>query len=365
LVTSINVRNYSEGDEEQIVELFQVAFNGWPRFDLESNPLDYWRWKYGRGYGKDIVVAEADGKIVGAFHSVPCKFKLNNGNYNATLGADIAVSPDYQGMGLYSKMRELVDQTRKKHGVDLHYAINENLKLIEKRRKDQKNNPDVYQRFRHKLTRYIRIKDIDRYLDENPVENQLVKKIGYKVLKRLSESTIANKVRDQHYDVIKVNEYEEYLEAYWNQYKDNYSFIFNKDEEYLRWRYFDNRSSRYEAIALWADQKCMGYCIMKINTSKDARQGYITELLAPNQNAADQLIRHSLDYFDECDVNLVLTLAFSKHPHVQCYKSNGFIPYNTYSIDITLYNSIPSFQRELGKIRVDEAYFSYGDLDYV
>jgi len=363
---SIKIRNFTEGDDEQIVELLQNVFNSWPKFDIESSPLDYWKWKYSRSYGRSVtVVAEDGGKIIGAYHSVPCKFKLYDGYYHASLGADIAIRPDYQGIGLYDKMRELVHQSRIQHGVDLHYAINENPKLIEKRRKDNRINPEMYPRFPHKLTRYIRIKDIGRYLDENPVENELVKKIGYKVLKKLSESTTVKNVGDKNYDVIKVNKYEEYIGEYWNQYKDRYNFIFNKDEEFLKWRYFDNRSSKYGVIAIREEEKLIGYCVMKINTDKDKKQGYITELLATNQGALDQLMRRSLEYFDECDVNLVLALALPNPTYASCYRSNGFIPYNKYDIDLTLYNTIPSFQRDLRQVNVDEAYFSYGDLDYV
>ena len=40
----IDIRTYIPGDEVQIVNLLNVVFNGWPRFDVESS-LEYWKWK--------------------------------------------------------------------------------------------------------------------------------------------------------------------------------------------------------------------------------------------------------------------------------------------------------------------------------
>jgi len=40
------VRPYCSGDEEKLVQLLQLVFNGWPRFDINCTSLDHWKWKY-------------------------------------------------------------------------------------------------------------------------------------------------------------------------------------------------------------------------------------------------------------------------------------------------------------------------------
>jgi len=41
LKKEFTIRDYTPGDEEEIVELLQLGFNGWPRFDINSSPLEH------------------------------------------------------------------------------------------------------------------------------------------------------------------------------------------------------------------------------------------------------------------------------------------------------------------------------------
>ena len=42
----IEIRSYQPGDEEEIVELLELVFGGWPKLDLNCDSINHWRWKY-------------------------------------------------------------------------------------------------------------------------------------------------------------------------------------------------------------------------------------------------------------------------------------------------------------------------------
>lgn len=39
-------KEYQPGDEEGIVELLEIVFDGWPHFDLPCSRVDHWKWKF-------------------------------------------------------------------------------------------------------------------------------------------------------------------------------------------------------------------------------------------------------------------------------------------------------------------------------
>ena len=60
-----SIRDYEPGDEGRIVELLELVFGVWPRFDLKCSPLEHWRWKYvDNPMGSMIVPIAVDGDLI-------------------------------------------------------------------------------------------------------------------------------------------------------------------------------------------------------------------------------------------------------------------------------------------------------------
>ena len=97
---------------------------------------------------KKITALALDGeKIVGCLHSQPSILTINNKKIFSVLGADLVIHKNYRGHGLYGELRELSYSLREKKGIQVHYAINENPILIEKRKRDEHEKPDKYPNF--------------------------------------------------------------------------------------------------------------------------------------------------------------------------------------------------------------------------
>ncbi|EMR73439.1 hypothetical protein MCGE09_00525, partial [Thaumarchaeota archaeon SCGC AB-539-E09] len=74
------IRLYETGDEENIIDLLQLVFEGWPRFDLEFEPIEHWKWKYlDNPTGlSTITVGVINDEIVSCLLNLPRMIKIGD-----------------------------------------------------------------------------------------------------------------------------------------------------------------------------------------------------------------------------------------------------------------------------------------------
>ena len=111
LTPNYSVRNYQEGDDENIVSLLDLVFNGWPKYDLPVSNLDHWKWKYmhKKWIDNSIVVGVNKNKeIVGCSHNPFIKAIIGGVEEDIQLGVDLAVHQSYRKMGMSYKMDSIL-----------------------------------------------------------------------------------------------------------------------------------------------------------------------------------------------------------------------------------------------------------------
>ncbi len=96
------IRDYNPGDEEEIVELLQLGFDGWPHFDIACSPLEHWRWKYQENpIGRSLInIAECERRIIGARQSYLQRICIGHKVFRSMYAGDLVVHPDYRRMGI-------------------------------------------------------------------------------------------------------------------------------------------------------------------------------------------------------------------------------------------------------------------------
>jgi N-acetylglutamate synthase-like GNAT family acetyltransferase len=126
--TEYSIREYQQEDEGEIVDLLNTVFEGWPKIDLQYTRLDHWRWKYQENYlnWKPICVAEKDGKIIGAIHTLPQNIKLHEDTFLTAIGGDVAVLKEYRKLGVWNAILELNNKQRKKAGINFTFQVTNN-----------------------------------------------------------------------------------------------------------------------------------------------------------------------------------------------------------------------------------------------
>ena len=99
------IRSYRPGDEEAIIKVLVDVFGRWPGFDLDGQPLDYWRWRYLSKFSdaRHVSVVEVDKRIIGCLHFSKVEMKIIDGVYPGTLAGDIAILEQFQSQGLTAR----------------------------------------------------------------------------------------------------------------------------------------------------------------------------------------------------------------------------------------------------------------------
>lgn len=126
------IRSYNAGDEQEIVQLLELVFEGWPRINIDSTSLEHWRWKYLDNPLRmsSIVVGESGGSIIGCDHSGYRSVKLRERTFIFAQGMDSAVHPEFRRRGVYTKLGDKKVEFRDALKVDSNYWISGNPVII-------------------------------------------------------------------------------------------------------------------------------------------------------------------------------------------------------------------------------------------
>ena len=100
---AITIRPFASADESQVLSLLGAALGGGP---AGQRPARFFRWKpLENPFGPSLMlVAEADDRIVGLRAFLRWRFVAGDASFAAVRAVDTATHPDYQGMGVFSRL---------------------------------------------------------------------------------------------------------------------------------------------------------------------------------------------------------------------------------------------------------------------
>ena len=103
---AVEVRAFVPGDEPAVLEVLRAAFGEWPRGIEGVTPSEFFRWKHIEGpYGpSSVLVAEADGEIIGLLAYMRWRFRAGEQMLETMRGVDFAVHPDRRRPGASSAL---------------------------------------------------------------------------------------------------------------------------------------------------------------------------------------------------------------------------------------------------------------------
>ena len=177
------IRLYVDGDVIGVVRLLEDVFDGWPNHDVDSGPLEHWRWKHlDNPLGRSLVlVTESMGDIVASNYSSFFRAKVSAGLRLGVVASDLAVAKRHRRKGVRNAMMVRKHEHLERMGVEFTLAATGNPIVIESMLRW--NRP----RFPHPIAVYARIRDVDLHLEKMPAEDAWVKKTGYKTLSLFSK----------------------------------------------------------------------------------------------------------------------------------------------------------------------------------
>jgi len=327
LTEEFEVRPSRHGDEEEIVQLLELVFDGWPHMDLQCSPLEHWMWKHiDNPFKKNIVmVAERNGGIIGTNHTILLKIKIGNDVDISGQATDLTVHPDFRGVGVRTQIRVSKYPRCERAGVKFYLAVSGNPIVIKS--EIRRRNP----RFPHRILNLVKLDDIDLQIEKMPVKNAWIKKFGYHTVKTMNKLRYAFtdfKHPNQDIKISEATTFDERINEFWSVIAEHYGYIAERSRDYLNWRYCDPRAGGFKVKIATEGSKVLGYGVLKINRFlRDYAVGFIVDLLVlPDQpDVASALVEDAVGYFEENDVNIVNALAIRGHPYEKVLKRHGFL----------------------------------------
>ncbi len=359
------VREYQPGDEEEIVGLLELAFDGWPRLDLDYTSLDHWKWKYLDNPLKtnSIAVAEIKNKIVGCNHGYNVKIKIGKNILLCQHGGDLAVHPNYRRMGINNKMREIKNDSQRAQKCDMTYSVTGNpivIKSSTKRRRPL---------FPHQIVNLGRIADVDLHLEHGTPERKWLKKFGFILLNELNRArntVFAPVLSGPKFKITDVNLFDSRIDDFWKAIRDHYLFIVERRMEYLNWRYCDPRGGDYRIRSIEEGGSIIGYSVLRVNRfDKEYPRGHIIELLAlPYRfDVVDALVGDAIGFFNDQLVNVVYCWVLKNHPFENIFRRFGFLDFGNNVFFAFRPKRKGSEFEEFRNASVDRVFLQMGDVD--
>jgi hypothetical protein len=320
MLPNIIIRAYENGDEKDIVESLKIAFPNWGG----NSPLDYWKWKFLDNPTRSIiVVAESNGRVVGALHGVLLNVKMANSTVLSVYGCDAAVHPDFRGMGVHSKLLDLSSKIQHEKKVKFAYLQSRNPIVVKKFEELSR------QQFPHYISYMVRIRDLDLHLKMRPVDNPGLVKYGFTVKKKINalKTLIIPTHSIDDFSIQTVDKFDNSLDSFWEKIKTGYDFISDKSSLRLNWRYLDPRAGNFVVKRAVKDGEVLGFIVLEYRNSGDYPEGFISDLLTlPNRlDVAEALINDACLYFERLSVNSTYFLVVRDHPLQKIVEKYGYV----------------------------------------
>jgi GNAT superfamily N-acetyltransferase len=103
MAASIDVRPFVDADEHAVLGLLSATLGGGPAGERSSA---FFRWKHrDNPFGRSLMlVAEADGRIVGLRAFMRWEFVAGDRRFRAVRAVDAVTHPDHQGKGIFTRL---------------------------------------------------------------------------------------------------------------------------------------------------------------------------------------------------------------------------------------------------------------------
>lgn len=328
------IRKYKEGDEKQILDIFNFVFK-------ESRKLEHWYWKFREnpaGFAP-ICVAEDNGKIVGYYPLTLVKMKIEGETMMGSQMVDLVVHLNYQRQGIFVTLGKKLLTKAGEEGIQISYGF-----------PNEAAHPGhlKYGCFDVGLIpKMVKILNLDHILKKHTKSEflfkagrifvNLVLKILFKS-KRFSDST--------NIVVNEIPSFDSRINNFWERISADYKISIVRDQSYLNWRYVENPGRKYTIYLAENDNNILGFIILTVIEGK-VRIGHIVDILTvfDQKSVARCLISKSIEYFRREKANMICCYILDDR-YCKILKEAGFRPRPSELLLIARANS-PSISKTL------------------
>ncbi len=257
------VRDYNEGDESAILDLFELVFG-------KSMSLEFWKWRFvdnPSGEGMIKLVWDGD-SLAGHYATIPTVFDVMGRRTRAMFSMTTMTHPDFRGRGLFTLLASEAYREAAERGYEFVYGF-----------------PNKYS------------------------HRGFVKKLGWtdKGHRTVLEGAPSALPEAESIWTQAVHTFSRELDDLWKETKPARRIAVRRSSSYLNWRFRDNPDVHYESfLARDADGKLLGYAIFKIFRADSPPVGHIVDLVGESsEDVVFALLSAGFRYFRDASVRAV------------------------------------------------------------
>ena len=221
----MRITDYKEGDENQILELFKLAFK-------KEMSIEYWNWRYKQNpFDNQLRIKLMwDGDLlVGHYAVSPLFLKVNNETCQAALSMTTMTHPNYTGKGIFKTL-----------ATELYNDLETN------------SNYRLIWGFPNGNSHYAFIKNLN-WLDVNTIPMLTLSDMNFEKFKPIAYETV-EQFTEVHANVL-------------NSMSNKTETAVYKTVQYLNWRYISNPSYTYYSVSINSDPQ--SFIVFKIYISNN------------------------------------------------------------------------------------------------
>jgi len=340
----------SEKEKQGILDLTKKTYGDGVEI---SNP-SYFDWQYRNNpKGKAVVLLAYDESnhnlIVGTNTIIPISLLIDQEEILSSLACNVQVHPDYQKKGIFSQLLSSMPLIAKMKNISSLFAVpNENSfpAFI------NEGSSEIIQ-----LPLLVRPIKLSRYFNF-PINKILKIFDNYWNVKTSSLSVVEE-----------FNESFQNFEKILEKISKRVSIIQNRNKDYLKWRYLDHPTRKYQIYTLKQNDELVGYIIIKIHILNNKKIGVILDYVVDsdtNETFLKQLIEKALDYFWSNNASISIVTSRSGLLENKLLRQKGFFQLPSFLKPESLHFIIRLFDsdKKFEKLKkFDNWFFSFGDYD--
>jgi hypothetical protein len=275
------IRDYAEGDEGAIVELFERVFG---RTMGRSESAEHWHWEFTRNPTPPATIELVwDGDtLVGQYAVSPRRVWFCGGELLAALSLDTMTHPDYGRQGIFSASAEACYARMIERGFAFVYGF-PNANSI--------HGFEKYLRWKTVMPTPVHVKALD-------VGDLVAGKLGRpelgpvlskasRLLSRtpaLVDEWVERARAGGRVEPLVIREFADFdalddVDVLWERCRDQHRLWVIRDRAYLRWRYDQRPQSEYLRLAIHERGELVGWAVLAIAEREQGRTCFIMDLL--------------------------------------------------------------------------------------
>ena len=245
---------------------------------LRDNSVDYYNWMYFKNPAGNAIIASAwhNDKLVSTFAMAPKNAIINSRPTAIGKTMDMFTDPDYQGLGIMSKLTNMVFEESVKKGL-LGWYVTPSGNSYPIFKSKWKYQEPFHISFKYRI---INIKKMSE-----TIALSTYKKIFLKIAAALSNQFFKpKKSSSKNYAISNIDSITDEFDLLWESVKSDYENALTRDSSYLNWRFILNPDTYKIYTARNSDNTLSGYIVTKKTLRKGVPTGEIVDFLFSREN---------------------------------------------------------------------------------